>query len=104
MDSIRTDICMKFLWYDFKYVSVRNGAPKQRESGEWKDTLKERDKHSERKVSSTDSANLWGFESQYDVKCILFFNLSFLGGFNLRDAHFSAKGLERWLFVMRSER
>lgn len=41
------------------------------------------------------------FESQYDVKCILFFFFFltevFWGGFNLRDPHFLQKGLEMTL-------
>lgn len=67
---------------------------KERDSRKRKVTLKEHAKHSEKIESSADSARLRGFESEYDVKYILYyFSLAFLRGFNLWEAHFPANGI-----------
>lgn len=103
MGNIWTDICISFsdmtrnmLVCEMEHCRCKN------KSREWKVALKEHN-HSERTVSSTDSANLSGFESEYYVMSVLFLNGGFLRRCNLLGGSLLCKRDLGWLCIMRSK-
>ena len=74
MDDIWTDICLNFSVTRLQNMlrAKRSIVEANRRVGIEKVTLKERAEHSEITASSAHSADLRGFESEYDVECILF--------------------------------